>query len=59
MRHGSVAYFGEGARTSFGEAVLTEAGCRQADLAGAFLASRPIGLVVTSGLPREIGRAHV
>ena len=57
MRHGSVAYFGEGARTSFGEAVLTEAGCRQADLAGAFLASRPIGLVVTSGLPRALQTA--
>jgi len=57
MRHGSVAYFGEGARASFGEAVLTEAGCRQSDLAGAFLASRPIGLVVTSGLARAMQTA--
>lgn len=58
MRHGSVAYFGEGARASFGEAVLTDAGCRQADLAGEFLASRPIGLVITSGLPRAMQTAE-
>ncbi len=52
MRHGSVAYFGPGASQSFGEAVLTDEGCRQADAAGAFLASRPIDHVITSGLAR-------
>lgn len=52
MRHGSVAYFGPGATSTFGDAVLTEQGCQQADSAAAFLSGRAIDRVVSSGLPR-------
>ncbi|MFZ4644319.1 MAG: histidine phosphatase family protein [Gemmataceae bacterium] len=57
MRHGSVAYFGPGSTTSFGDAVLTEQGCHQADAAREFLSSRSIDLVITSGLPRAMQTA--
>lgn len=58
MRHGSVAYFGPGSTSAFGDAILTDLGCRQADAAGAFLSSRSIDLVITSGLPRAVQTAN-